>query len=186
MLKQLKEDCTISHQPGTFFLLGSCIVGLAGWVAGVRRKHRKQISIALSDMRTWQLIWLIRTCVAIIGSDKKLGKIGLWGWQGLPRKPSWCLEEKGLSWDQSRTLFSEFKSNELPRSKLRGIGGIGTIIMPPHPALSREGRGNMFTPKRSYEECIDWRLRAENNYFFLRCSILRFMVSGINGFYVAF
>jgi hypothetical protein len=51
--------------------------------------------------------------------------------------------------------------NELPRSKLRGIGGIGTIIMPPHPALypeghaSHEGRGNMVTPKRSYEESID-------------------------------
>jgi hypothetical protein len=57
------------------------------------------------------------------------------------------------------TKFPSFrrkpKSNELPRSKLRGIGGIGTIIMPPHPALSREGRGNMVTPKRSYEESID-------------------------------
>jgi hypothetical protein len=51
--------------------------------------------------------------------------------------------------------YSCNKTNELPRSKLRGIGGIGTIIMPPHPALSRKGRGNMVTPKRSYEESID-------------------------------
>jgi hypothetical protein len=43
--------------------------------------------------------------------------------------------------------------NELPRSKLRGIGGMGTIIMPPH-ALSRKGR-NIVTPKQSFEESID-------------------------------
>jgi hypothetical protein len=54
-------------------------------------------------------------------------------------------------------FFEDSTSNELPRSKLRGIGGIGTIIMPPHPALSREGRGNMVTTKRSYEESIDSR-----------------------------
>jgi hypothetical protein len=47
------------------------------------------------------------------------------------------------------------RHNELPRSKLRGIGGMGTIIMPPHPALSLKGRGNTVTPKQSFEESID-------------------------------
>jgi hypothetical protein len=51
VIKKLKEDCARSHQPGTFFLLGTGSVGLAGWVAGVKRKHKNKISIELRDMK---------------------------------------------------------------------------------------------------------------------------------------
>ena len=42
-----------------------------------------------------------------------------------------------------------------PAAERRGIGGIRTMIIPPHPALSRKGRGNMVTLKQSFEESID-------------------------------
>jgi len=35
----------------------------------------------------------------------------------------------------------------LPAAELRGIKGMGSIIIPPHPALSLKGRGDMVYPE---------------------------------------
>jgi hypothetical protein len=44
----------------------------------------------------------------------------------------------------------------LPAAELRGIKGMGNMIIPPHPALSLKELGNVVTPKQGFEESIDW------------------------------
>ncbi|MCX5813694.1 MAG: hypothetical protein NT178_14280 [Proteobacteria bacterium] len=51
----------------------------------------------------------------------------------------------------------------LPAAELRGIRGMGNMIIYPHPrikygagsAVSRKGRGNVVAPKQSFKESID-------------------------------
>jgi hypothetical protein len=55
----------------------------------------------------------------------------------------------------------------LPAAELRGIRRMGNMIIPPHPALSLKGLGNVVTPKQSFEESID-RINSIN-LFPLQC-----------------
>ena len=82
------------------------------------------------------LVWLIRLYAL--------------SWSKQKREQYWLLETLGNTiLDGGNALIMIAQKMNYPVKSGEVFGGTGTIIMPPHPALSRKGRGNKVTPQQA-------------------------------------